>query len=134
MVAATTPAGHAVRCEVNDWNATINDWSISYTGETVQPAPWTLTVEQVLPGLPPDKFAASIELSDLCEGAVKRCLEDPSIVLKPGLEDKGVLPKARVLCKDAECIRIAKVLLAKGLVRPLREHELFRINGQPLLN
>ena len=133
MVAATTSAGHAVRCEVNDWNTAINDLSISYTGETVQPAQW-LTVDQVLPGLPPDKFAASIELSDLCEGAVKRCLEDPSIVLKPSLDDKDVLPKARVLCNDAEWIKISRVLLAKGLVRPLREHELFLINGQPLLN
>ena len=54
----------------------------------------------------------------------------PFHCLEAGLRGQGRSPEGTSTLQG----RIAKVLLAKGLVRPLREHELFRINGQPLLN
>ena len=87
----------------------------------------------MLPGLPPEGKSACIELSDLCSGDVRKCLEDPSLVLKQQ-DFSDSLPKARVLCTDSEWAKIAKELVRKGLARPLKREEVHHINGRPLVN
>ena len=133
FVRAADDDGHAVRCPVANWEAKIQEINVSYSGEVVSAAHW-LTLEQILPGLPLDEFAASIDLASLCEGDVRRCLEDPSLVLKRTLDETEQLPHARVMCQQEEWIKICKAMCKKGLVRPLSRHELHHVNGKPLLN
>ena len=132
FVQTTNEAGLAVRCQVSDWNHKLESVSVGYTGEVVEKAQW-LTLEQMLPGLPPEGKSACIELSDLCSGDVRKCLEDPSLVLKQQ-DFSDSLPKARVLCTDSEWAKIAKELVRKGLARPLKREEVHHINGRPLVN
>ena len=133
LVEASDAAGHALRCRTSDWEAKLATMGVSYTGEVVDKA-LPLALEQILPGLPPQGRSACVELVNLCEGEVRRCLEDPSLILRGQTVGTGPLPKARVLCTQAEWVKIGRALLQKGLVRTLSKEQLFHVQGQPLLN
>ena len=129
IVSATDERGAAIRSKVGDWGEKIRSISVGYSGELVEKAQW-LTLDQILPGLPPEGKSACVELVDLCSGQVRKCLEDPFLVLKP-LEHDMVLPKARVLCADSEWLKIGKELVRRGLARPLQRHQVYPVGGRP---
>ena len=133
VVATTDVKGHAVRCKVSEWPKLLKGVSIGYTGEVGDKAQW-LTLEQILPGLPPEGKSACVELLDLCDGDVRACVQDPSLVLGSLPDADARLPKARVLCADDEWLKIGRELVRRGLVRPLRREEVHHFRGEPLLN
>ena len=106
---------------------------ISYLGEVVEKAHF-LTLEQILPGLPPVGQSARVELASLCDGEARRCLENPAVILKVLKDYSDALPKARVLRTDAEWVKIGRCLLEKGPARVLSKTELHYMHGKPLLN
>ena len=53
-----------------DWDSKVDKMRISYHGEVVEKAQ-TLTLEQILPGLPPRGFGGKVPLVELCEGEVR---------------------------------------------------------------
>ena len=60
-----------------DWAADLASRKVSYEGEDIGHAE-KLTVEQVLPGLPPAGVAGSLPAADLATGFVKRALLNPA--------------------------------------------------------
>ena len=52
LIAAVDENGKAIRCTTTDWGSKLKTLGISYSGEVVEKAHF-LTLEQVLPGLPP---------------------------------------------------------------------------------
>ena len=53
--------------EMGEWGRKVGDVRISYQGEIVEKGQ-RLTLDQVLPGLPPAGYGASVPLVELCEG------------------------------------------------------------------
>ena len=76
------------------WEAKLKDFRISYQGEVVEKA-HSLTLEQVLPGLPPAGYGGSVPLLELCEGEVRERLENPLGNLLPEEELPERLPRPR---------------------------------------
>ena len=103
-----------------DWKEKVEGVRISYQGEIVEKAQ-ELTLEQVLPGLPPAGYGGKVSITDLCEGEVKEMLLDPTKVLLEGEELPERIPTPKVMASDEEWEKICKVLLERGLVRPVEE-------------
>ena len=103
-----------------EWKDKLEGVRISYQGEIVEKAQ-ELTLEQILPGLPPVGYGGRVAITDLCEGEVRECLLDPGRVLLQGEELPEKLPTPRVMASDEEWGKICKVLLERGLIRPIDE-------------
>ena len=103
IAAAATPAAHASRCEIKDWSATH-------------------------PRIPDSLLLASTENSDLCQTAVKRCLEEPSSVWRPCLETRFAGPRAFSprLADDAGWTKVVRACWQKVCLVPSGGPELFR--------
>ena len=102
------------------WEAKLKDFRISYEGEVVEKA-HGLTLEQVLPGLPPAGYGGSVPLLELCEGEVRERLENPLGNLLPEEELPERLPRPRILAESAEWHKIVAELHARGLIEPVDE-------------
>ena len=61
---------------MGEWGRKVGDVRISYQGEIVEKGQ-RLTLDQVLPGLPPAGYGASVPLVELCEGELKEKLLHP---------------------------------------------------------
>ena len=103
-----------------DWKDKLEGVRISYQGEIVEKAQ-ELTLEQILPGLPPVGYGGRVSITDLCEGEVRECLLDPSRVLLEGEELPELLPTLKVMASDEEWGKICRVLMERGLIRPVDE-------------
>ena len=103
-----------------DWSEKLEGVRISYQGEIVEKAQ-ELTLEQVLPGLPPPGYGGRVAITDLCEGEVKELLLDPSKAFLEGEELPERIPTPKVMASDEEWEKICKVLMERGLVRPVEE-------------
>ena len=103
-----------------DWKDKLEGVRISYQGEIVEKAQ-ELTLEQILPGLPPVGYGGRVSITDLCEGEVRECLLDPSRVLLEGEELPELLPTPKVMASDEEWGKICRVLMERGLIRPVDE-------------
>jgi len=97
---------------------------------TAQEATW----EQVEPALPPMGFCACVNVCDIAEGGVKDFFGDPWAAFK-GFGEVTDRPKpGKVMTPDSGMVTMARGLLGRGLVKPLRRHELIMIDGKPLVN
>ena len=90
---------------VGDWSSKLDGVRISYQGETVEKAR-DITLDQIMPGLPPEGYGGKIQLADLCEGEVKELLLHPEKCMLQGVELPPVLPRPRVMATDEEWDRI----------------------------
>ena len=61
---------------LGEWGKKVGDVKISYTGDIIEKA-HQLTLDQILPGLPPSGYGGSVPLIDLCEGELRERLLDP---------------------------------------------------------
>ena len=119
--------------EGEDWPDFLRKRDINYQGEPVQRAT-RLTWDQVEPGLPPPERCAKLDVRLLAEGPVLDYLENPLNSLVD-LAEVEVRPKpGAVLVREGDLLPLVQGLLVRGLVRPVREAELVRVRGEPVLN
>eukprot|EP00438_Fugacium_kawagutii_P032030 Skav203167 [mRNA] locus=scaffold371:249779:253293:+ [translate_table: standard] len=116
---------------VGEWGAKLGDVRISYHGEIVEKGQ-PLTLAQILPGLPPSGYGGSVQLAELCEGELRRKLEDPLANLLPEEELPDEIPAPRVHATEEQWELIAKELLDRGLVEPVEDPYVLR--GKVLTN
>ena len=102
------------------WADKLQDFRVSYQGEVVEKA-HQLTLEQILPGLPPAGYGGSVPLLELCDAEVRERLEDPLGNLLPEEELPERLPRLRVLAEVAEWHLIVGELYRRGLLEPVEE-------------
>ena len=116
-----------------DWAAKIKARRLSYSGEVVATAQ-ALSWEQIEAALPPKGACGRVPALDVSEGAVKRFLSDPSPHLSraEGLKER---PRpGRVLSQPGESLKIARGLLAHGIVGFVEHSDAVWIKGRPLTN
>ena len=104
---------------------------VGYTGEEVS-RPETLTLLEIIPGLPPAGAVGVVDPLTLATGEVREALFDPSLVRLPEAERVGVRP-ARVLATDEEWNKIGAELLQRGVEDEIACEEAPIVDGQPVL-
>ena len=129
--ASETPDKLVKAPDSEDWNNKVDKMRISYHGEVVEKAQ-ALTLEQILPGLPPPGFGGKVPLVELCEGEVKRLLQHPEEALLEGLDLPVKMPKPKVMASDEEWEKIGGELFRRGLVRPVEQCA--KLDGRKILN
>ena len=117
--------------DMGEWGKRLGDVRISYHGEVVEKAQ-RLTLDQVMPGLPPQGYGASVPLIELCEGELRTRLEDPMSNLLPEEELPDDIPAPKVHASEEQWEMIVKELHTRGLVRPVEDP--VEVKGKPLLN
>ena len=65
-----------------EWVEELKSRRLDYSMNEIS-TPHKLTLEQILPGLPPKGIAASIDASELAVGEMKRILLDPDSIVRP---------------------------------------------------
>ena len=117
--------------DMGEWGKRLGDVRISYHGEVVEKAQ-KLTLDQIMPGLPPPGYGASVPLTELGDGELKMKLENPLSNLLPEEEMPDDIPAPKVHASEEQWEKIVKELHARGLVRPVEEP--LEVKGKPLLN
>ena len=113
------------------WKQKLDSFRVSYQGEIVEKAQ-SLTLAQILPGLPPVGYGGKVNIAELCDGRVKDMLLDPELVMLTGSELPATLPRPKVLATDEEWAKICRELYDRGLVRPVEDCA--SLDGVPIEN
>ena len=115
----------------SEWRSKLEGVKLSYQGEIVEKAQ-ELTLEQILPGLPPPGYGGRVKLEDLCDGETKELLVNPLKALLSGPDLPEVLPNPRVMASAKEWELIGGELYRRGLVRPVEKPA--KLDGKLVLN
>ena len=103
---------------------------VDYQGEEVKVAK-KITWKAISPSLP--KEVGCLQLRDFCEGGVLHFIDHFTDFLVP--ESERTIGKApRVMVEPEEWPIVAKGLVDKGLCTVVKESELFKVSGSPLVN
>ena len=105
-----------------DWQRLLRSKKVGYGGEVVGKAQ-KITLEQVLPGLPPEGLGASVSAHGLATGKVRELLADPSLVIKAVEEWPETTPRASIMADPEEAIKIAVELVRRKIFRVARKGE-----------
>jgi len=116
-----------------DWGAILQGKRVGYDGEVVSKAV-DLTMEQVLPALPPKNIGGSIAALDLASGEMRNLLANPLLNIKPREEWPTELPRARMRIAKDEWMLLGPELVKRKLMKPVHRDELVYHNGKALLN
>eukprot|EP00435_Cladocopium_sp_Y103_P069810 s1270_g34.t1 len=116
--------------EMGEWGTKLGDVRISYHGEVVEKAQ-KLTLDQILPGLPPAGFGGSVRLVELCDGELRERLEDALGNLLPEEELPEDLPSPKIHASPEQWV-IVQELHKRGLVVPVEDP--VQVRGKMLLN
>ena len=116
-----------------DWSSILQSKRVGHDGEVVTKAV-NLTMQQVLPALPPVRIAGSINALDIAEGLLRNLLANPSLSIKPIQEWPTTLPKARMRIERSEWELLGPELVKRKMAKPLTRSQLIYHNGRPLLN
>ena len=116
-----------------DWPTVLLGSRLSYDGEVVAKAV-DITVEQVLPGLPPIGVAGSIQCIDLLPHRLQPLLADPSLSTLPREEwpDRFVRPRMRIAKEEWK--KLGPELVRRNICKPISASSLIVHDGAPLLN
>eukprot|EP00971_Amphidinium_carterae_P351971 6492369-Amphidinium_carterae.2 len=106
---------------------------VDYHGEIAVIAE-ELTWTRVAAALPPAESCATLCVEDVCEGSALRYVECPDKALLPHYETLPAPKSARVRLRRSERVLFGQELLKRGLVSIVRESELVRWHGVPVLN
>eukprot|EP00435_Cladocopium_sp_Y103_P035992 s493_g9.t1 len=109
---------------------TVKDF-VDDTSEVVEKAQ-KLTLDQILPGLPPSGFGGSVPLIELCDGELRERLEDALGNLLPEEELPDDLPTPKVHASPEQWELIVQELHKRGLVVPVEDP--VRVRGKMILN
>lgn len=116
-----------------DWGRLLADKQLSYDGSVVARAQ-ELTLEQVLPSLPPKGVACSVASLDLAPPRLQRFLTDPSHSIKPRKDWPAKLARCRMRISREEWKLLGVELVARGICKPIPKSALVFHNGRALLN
>ena len=106
---------------------------VSYTGEEV-PKMQVLSVEQVLPALPPASHGGSIFATDLvCEGT-RKFLENPLDSLREVIPQDLRVLQAKVHVAKGEETSLSKLLVSRNICTWVPEEDVLRVGGCRVLN
>ena len=114
-----------------EWNEKLDSVRVSYQGDII-PKAQSLTLDQILPGLPPEGYGGVVQLSELCDGAVRDLLLHPEKCLLEGDELPVDVPRPKVHASEEEWGKIAGALYKRGLVRPVVK--VAKVEDQEVLN
>ena len=114
-----------------EWNEKLDSVRVSYQGDII-PKAQSLTLDQILPGLPPEGYGGVVQLSELCDGAVRDLLLHPEKCLLEGDELPVDVPRPKVHASEEEWGKIAGALYKRGLVRPVEK--VAKVEDQEVLN
>ena len=89
---------------------------------------------EILPGLPADGVAGSLEAASVARGEVRSWLLEPSQCILPEEQWPDPLPIASMNCTREEWCKVARVLVEKQILAPIDRESIFRVRGEPLLN
>ena len=117
------------RTPTSEWADSLKHVDISYTGEVIQKA-CTVTLRQILPGLPSPKHVGLVNILELLPEKLVRALEKPNKLVKA--ERLGPRPRPKVRCHDEEWPSVVKALHDRGLVAPVEF--LPTVDDEPTLN
>ncbi|OLQ01222.1 hypothetical protein AK812_SmicGene16051 [Symbiodinium microadriaticum] len=106
---------------------------LDYAGEEIMHA-LPLRLEEVLPGLPAEGDAGSLDAATVAVGEVLDWLLDPMQCLLPRDQWPDPIPKARMNSTREEWHKVAQVLVEKGILVPIQKEDIFHVGGVPLLN
>eukprot|EP00971_Amphidinium_carterae_P232556 4614965-Amphidinium_carterae.1 len=106
---------------------------VDYQGEIAVMAE-ELTWTRVKAALPPAESCATLSVEDVCEGSALKYVECPESALLPHYETLPAPKPARVRLRRSERLVFGRELLKRGLVSVVRESELVRWHGVPVLN
>ncbi len=116
-----------------DWAELLQSRRLGYDGEVVAKAV-DLTVEQVLPALPPEDIGGSVNALEVAEADMRKLLANPDLSVKPRDEWPEKLSKARMRISDSEWAILGPELVRRGLCKTLKAAELIMHNGKALLS
>ena len=106
---------------------------MTYTGEEI-PKMEMLSVDQILPALPPEGHGGAIKGLDWVRGRTRIFLGHPEDCIRP--DDDRVLPKlqARVHIVESGKLALARLLVDRGICGWTKEVDVFRYRGEMVLN
>ena len=123
----------SIHASVESVSAELREKKVGYTGEELA-AVQELTLEQVLPALPPTEHGGSINILDyVCEGTQDLLLNPQRLVVDDVGQD---LPKlqARVHCRDSDLIPLCHELVNRKICDWLPLSEVFEYRGTKVLS
>ena len=106
---------------------------ISYTGEEV-PKLQILTVDQVLPALPPATHGGSINAVELVCPGTRRFLEQPHESLSEEFPRDGKGLQAKVHVESSDRLPLAKLLVERRVCCWVRQQDVLQVGGFRVLN
>ena len=115
----------------DEWKEKLEGVRVLYQGEII-PKAQDLTLEQILPGLPPEGYGGVVQLAELCDGSVKEKLMNPESCLLQGEELPVTLPTPKVMASEEEWNKVAGALYQRGLIRPVES--VAKVENQRILN
>ena len=122
--------GWPERLEGTSWKSFFELKTIDYCGDEVlcaRPTSWA----NLAPAMPAE--VASVELSEVCELGCKRYVDHFLDYLLPGEVQRKMKPP-RVLVHDDNWLEVCKGLLSRGVRTPIHEDDIYRVDGEPVLN
>ena len=114
------------------WND-IQSKQINYNGEEVALAQ-PLTLEQLVPSLPPKGHGGSVELIPLLEGRARYLMENPEQVLIRGFDSFPGKNSSKVHISGDEAPKIFRLLFERGIIDFVPEGEVHSDQKGPFLN
>ena len=93
-----------------------------------------MTLEQILPALPPPGIAGSIPAVDLVGSQMKRLLENPDLVVKPRDQWPSSFRKSKMFISRPEWELVGPELVRRKIFRPIEADKLIKHNGKVLPN
>ena len=106
-----------------DWEEILRGRRLSYSGEVVFKAVH-LTMVQVLPALPGEGLAASIDAASLVSAKVKKLLENPDLSIFPRERWPEKLSKAKMHIDYQDWKQLGPELFRRGIVGPVQREDM----------
>lgn len=94
----------------------------------------TLTLEEILPALPPAGLGSVCKLVDLVDEDARRVLENPELTLLP-VDQRPPHPLwSRAHCDDRDWIDVVRACIGRGVMKVIPQEMIARHMGRPALN
>eukprot|EP00434_Breviolum_minutum_P022771 symbB.v1.2.020089.t2/scaffold1672.1/size106478/1 len=133
-VARTLAQDGSVKRSVSEVEKELSSRFMSYTGEEI-PKMEVLSISQVEPSLPPPSHGGAIRATDWVKGRTKAFLLHPDDCIKTS-DEAGRLPKlqGKVHVVSEDKLDLAKLLVSRGICGWTEESDVFRFQGERVLN
>eukprot|EP00971_Amphidinium_carterae_P027627 544227-Amphidinium_carterae.1 len=106
---------------------------VTYGGDVVEHA-HSVTTAQILPTLPSADAGARVPILDHVDLKLVPWLAQPDLALKPQSEWPATVPRAKVMCADADWPEVCRLFHERGLIAPISDSGIFHAHDKPVLN